>query len=171
MRFSLLSLLGAVLVVAIGLFALLNANLIWAGVARAALILFLTFAILGGVNSLGRKRAFWFGVAIVGWIYLATTVLNHRWFGGNVLGQQFSQILWSLVGNEAFDPQQVRIGADVLDDGRVVPREFEYVPLEASFHIVAESILNALWALVGGYIALWFYCRRDARPNQPVTNH
>jgi hypothetical protein len=50
----------------------------------------------------------------------------------------------------------------VLEDGRVVSRYFEYVPLQASFYIVTESIVNIFWALVGGYVAMWFYSRRDA---------
>jgi hypothetical protein len=164
MRFSLRWLFVAILFAALGVTALLNSNLLFAGVLRAGLILCLAFAILGAINSIGRARAFWCGVAIVGWIYLGTTVLNHRWFGGSVLSQQFSRVLWKSIGDESFDSQQIRFGEEVLDDGRVTLKEFEYVPLEASFYVICESILNAFWALVGGYVALWFYSRRDPRP-------
>jgi hypothetical protein len=76
MRFSLSWLFVAILLVAVSMVALLNANLLWAAVARTTLVLFLAFAILGGINNAGRIRAFWFGITIVGWVYLAGTIVN-----------------------------------------------------------------------------------------------
>jgi hypothetical protein len=162
MRFSLSWLFVAILLVAVSMVALLNANLLWAAVARTTLVLFLAFAILGGINNAGRIRAFWFGITIVGWVYLAGTIVNYYWFGGDVLNKQLSELLWTAVGNQAIEPEQVRMPSRVLEDGRVVSRYFEYVPLQASFYIVTESIVNIFWALVGGYVAMWFYSRRDA---------
>jgi hypothetical protein len=162
MRFSLRWLFVAVAFVAISVVALLNANLYWAGLARTGLIVFLASAIVGGINSRGEKRAFWFGVAIVGWIYRATAIVNCYWFASDVLSEQLSRAMWDVLDKPQVGAEEHVFGERVLADGRTFTNRIEHVPLEKSFHLVNKCILNALFAMLGGLIATWFY-RRNHR--------
>jgi len=70
LQFSLRSLLLATVLVALGCAALLNAWPWCASLVLSATLAFLVLAILGSIYRTGSTRAFWLGMAIVGWGYL-----------------------------------------------------------------------------------------------------
>lgn len=70
-RVSIGGLMGIVLIAAIGLAALRNANQTWAGVILLLTCGVLTFAIIGVVCRRQAERAWWLGFALFGWGYLA----------------------------------------------------------------------------------------------------
>jgi hypothetical protein len=69
-RFPIAGLMGAVLVVAIGLAALRNASETWAGVTFLLTCGVLGLAVVGVVCRNGQDRAWWLGFALFGWGYL-----------------------------------------------------------------------------------------------------
>jgi hypothetical protein len=73
-RFSIGGLMGIVLIAAISLAALRNANAIWAGVMLLLTCAVLGMAILGVVCRRQAQRAWWLGFALFGWGYLALAV-------------------------------------------------------------------------------------------------
>ena len=69
-RFPIAGLMGAVLVVALGLAALRNPSETWAGVMFLLTCGTLCLAIVGVVCRSDRERAWWLGFALFGWGYL-----------------------------------------------------------------------------------------------------
>lgn len=69
LRFSLAKLLGAVVLVALGLAALVNATDFWVRVSVTLAVLVLLSAIARALYSSDNRRAFWSGFAIFGWGY------------------------------------------------------------------------------------------------------
>jgi hypothetical protein len=78
LRFSLLSLLGAVLLVSIGCAALASASDIWTKAITTATILALLVATVGALALPAGSRAFAAGSASCGWIYLL--LVQGPWF-------------------------------------------------------------------------------------------
>lgn len=70
-RFSIAGLMGAVLIVAIGLAALRSASEIWAGVIFLSTCGVLALAIVGIFCRREAERAWWLGFALFGWGYMA----------------------------------------------------------------------------------------------------
>jgi hypothetical protein len=70
-RISIRTTMAFVLVVAVGLAALRNANDLWAGSMLLAAMAATGAAILGAILSRGRERAWWLGFALFGGGYLA----------------------------------------------------------------------------------------------------
>ena len=70
-RFSIAGLMGAVLVAAVGLAALLSASPIWAGTMLLLTYVVLGLAILCAVLRGHARRAWWLGFCVFGWGYLA----------------------------------------------------------------------------------------------------
>ncbi len=69
-RFPIAGLMGAVLVVALGLAALRNASETWASVMFLLTCGVLNLAVVGTLCREGAKRAWWLGFALFGWGYL-----------------------------------------------------------------------------------------------------
>jgi hypothetical protein len=69
-RFPIAGLMGAVVVVALGLAALRNSSETWAGVTFVMTCGILCLAIVGVVCRDGAERAWWLGFALFGWGYL-----------------------------------------------------------------------------------------------------
>jgi hypothetical protein len=72
-RFSIRTLMAVVLVSAIGLAALKNANDLWAGMMMLIALAAVGVAVLGAINLQGRERAWWqgFGLFCGGYLALA----------------------------------------------------------------------------------------------------
>jgi len=70
-QFSIRSLLLAVLILAVGIVALLNANLWWEAAAWSVALFLLACAILLVVYRRDEQRAYWLGFAIFGGLYLS----------------------------------------------------------------------------------------------------
>jgi hypothetical protein len=70
-RFSIRTLMAVILVSAVGLAALRNANELWAGIMLLAVLIIVGMAILGAILLRGRDRAWWLGFALFAGGYLA----------------------------------------------------------------------------------------------------
>jgi hypothetical protein len=71
MRFSIAGLMGAVLIVALGLAALRSASATWSSATFLATCGLLCLALVGAVCRGEAERAWWLGFALFGWGYLA----------------------------------------------------------------------------------------------------
>jgi hypothetical protein len=69
-RFSIRTLMAVILVSAVGLAALRNANELWAGTMLLITLAAVGVAVLGAVNLRGRERAWWQGIALFSGGYL-----------------------------------------------------------------------------------------------------
>lgn len=69
-RYSLLTLLAAILLISLGFAALVNASEVWAEIVVTATVLGLLVASVGAIYLPGKSRAFAGGFAIFGWAYL-----------------------------------------------------------------------------------------------------
>ena len=69
-RFSMLSLMLTVFIVAVGFAALRSAAPLWAGVATTVTLGALVFGIVGILFGQARLRVFWGGFVVCGWAYL-----------------------------------------------------------------------------------------------------
>lgn len=66
LRFSLARMLGAVVLIALGLAALVNAAAWWVSVAFSVVLTVLLIAVAGALCRTGTRRAFWSGFAVFG---------------------------------------------------------------------------------------------------------
>jgi hypothetical protein len=73
-RFSIRTLMAFILVAAVGLAALRNANELWAGMMVIVALGAVGVAVLGAVFLRGKERAWWIGFAFFGGGYLALAV-------------------------------------------------------------------------------------------------
>jgi len=71
LRFSIASLLAAIVSCGVALAALHSASAPWASALFTVMVVVLSAAILGAMAARGRHRLTWAGLAIFGWIYLA----------------------------------------------------------------------------------------------------
>jgi len=71
--FSIKGLLAAVTLIAVGLFALMNASYVWSSVVLSLTLLLLLIALVAIVYQRGEPRSFWVGFAIFGWGYFILT--------------------------------------------------------------------------------------------------
>jgi hypothetical protein len=79
-RFSIGGLMGVVLLAAVGLAALKNASGIWAGAMFMLTCAVLALAVVGVVCRSRAERAWWLGIALFGWGYLALAFLGPERF-------------------------------------------------------------------------------------------
>ncbi len=77
LRFSLLTLLGVVLVAAVGSAALANPTDTWRQVAFTITVVVLLFFTLLAAVTRSRRRPFALGCGIVGWSYFVLTFTSH----------------------------------------------------------------------------------------------
>ena len=80
-QFSIRSLLAAVTIVALGIVALLNANIWWEAAAWIVALVLLASAILLVVYRHDEKRAYWLGFAIFGSLYLGVLLYETIIYG------------------------------------------------------------------------------------------
>jgi hypothetical protein len=74
-RFKIASLLVLVLFVAVGFAALRESTDLWESGVFTLTLVFLLTSILLAIHLAGKRRAFWLGFALFGWIYLALTLM------------------------------------------------------------------------------------------------
>jgi hypothetical protein len=159
MQFSLRWLFVAVAFVAISVVALLNANSYWAAITRSALLVVLSLAVVGAVFLDGRARAFWIGFEIV--------ALFHFLLSGLLFSTPFAPLLsdeviaWMHQSVAPIETTQVRDGdyfngrpRYIRIDNAVPPREY--------FEPIARCVFIVLIGIVGGFVASWFYSRRES---------
>jgi hypothetical protein len=74
-RFSIASLLGLVLFVAVGIAALRASTDAWDSGVFGATLLALLVAVLLTVHRTGERRAYWLGLSLFGWAYLVASLV------------------------------------------------------------------------------------------------
>jgi len=151
LRFSLLALLGVVLVAAIGSAALANPTNTWRQVIVTGTVVILLTASSAAV-VLRPGLQFSRGFAAAGWLYFVLA------FGG-VLGVQEH-----LLTEQASGWLGERIH-------RVLPSGYLVIPREANslwynFTIISRSFWTLILATIGGMFASWIGRRRDAGKSQ-----
>jgi hypothetical protein len=156
MRFSLRWLFGAVLLAALSFGALVNSNVYWAALAWMIAITFLAAAAVAGIHGTGKQRAFWFGVAGTGWVYLFFVSFTQFCFGRDFVCDELCRALWDVVGKQKVKGPRTMIGVDI-------PREVRLMaPPEKFFEVVIKCLVTGLVALAGGWACMWVYGRRVA---------
>ena len=154
-RFSIAGLMGAVLIAAVGLAALRNASQAWDG----AMIL-LTYAVLGlailcAILRGRAERAWWLGICVFGWGYLAL-VARAR----NDITELPTTTLLEAIGpwfSVSLPPSPFEVDADSTN--RWNPW---YVP-------IGQSLCTLLAALLGGILAGLFFASRADRSESGET--
>lgn len=74
-RFSVASLLGVILFISVALAALRASTDVWDGCLLGLDLLILLTAVLLAVHRTDRKRAYWLGFAVFGWLYLIASMI------------------------------------------------------------------------------------------------
>src|SRR5947209_18313288 len=74
-RFNIASLLVVVLILAVGFAALRESNDLWDSGLFTLTLTVLLISILVSVHRSDARRAFWLGFALLGWTYLALSVV------------------------------------------------------------------------------------------------
>jgi hypothetical protein len=161
MRFSLRWLFVLILLAAIAITALLNANEYVAWFLWSALVLVLSMAIVAAIASDTRTRAFWSGFAVLGWVYFASTGFTLVDGFGGISDAVVIPWLHAQIADEGFFDVQ-----PMYDDmGRLFGSQTnrEKIPTLETFRATSRGCVTLLMAILGGYVALWFYSRRDQR--------
>ena len=178
MRFSLRWLFVAVAFVAISVVALLNANNLWHAAIWDSALLLLLVAFVGGIWSTGHRRAFCFGYFIFAFTYF---VFASGFFGFTrqelIVTTNGLQILHA----KLFEPEAALIPPGGSAEGDLVS---DHPPLRdgtrrgqlpdgslpvmiirpgrSSFVALGNALACIPFGLIGGFIATWFYSRRDS---------
>jgi hypothetical protein len=161
MRFSLRELLIAILLIAVSIVALRQANHIWVGILRSGSVFVLSAALIGSVASVGSTRAFWIGFAIAGWLQFLSMILDYcPPFNETTEGIStwlHSKIVTNVPSN-AKEDLPFPPGITSYDGGQTWPW-----PQPDYFRAAFHCVLTGVFAVAGGYLAVWFYSRRDAQ--------
>jgi hypothetical protein len=182
-RISIRRLMAFVIVSAIGLAALRNANELWAGLMLLIALAAVGIAVLGAVLMRDKERAWWLGFAVFAVGYLALSVGP---FPSPQLGtSQFlismhpivtaseaplPPILWrqrahalaqverlKAAGQGPADPM-LKSAMQVLTN---LDTQLAGTPSQVEFIRVGHALFALLAGLVGGTVALWFRARRE----------
>ena len=190
-RFSIRTLMSAIVVSAIGLAALRNASDLWAGIMLLVALAAVGVAVLGAIILRGRDRCWWLGFALFGCGYLAmvfgpweSTVPRHLGTT-NLLDYVHAKVVGSPIKNfdvTRYDKNSVLHQAIIPDRGVNItwPPDIVAATLPINrwsaalpgvanydqFQRVGHSIFALIAGLVGGSIATWFYASAS-EPEQP----
>jgi hypothetical protein len=165
-RFSLRTLLLAVVLFALALVATMNASRPWAVALEALVYVLLSAAVVGALCTVGERRAFWIGCAVFGWaLWLAGVLLNHVQLpGGRVADAVADRLIPIFQTEEAIEHDEyirrqynVHVLSDYLDNNnvrryRVLDRDFQRRLPE-----VIRALLVIVAGLLGGAIGGWMW--------------
>lgn len=138
-RFSLLALFGFVAIVCVGCAALTKPSTVWCWIATGALLVLLFFSLLAVVYGEGASRAFWVGVAIVGWGFTGVQCIE-------------SHASWSWPLNTSHLVENVATA--IVEPGISPSSPFH------QWQRIAKAYLTLLLACVGGVVARRLYFRQ-----------
>jgi hypothetical protein len=162
-RFSIRALMSVIVVSAVGLAALRNANELWAGAMLCVALAALGVAVLGGIFLRGREQAWWLGFVVIGSGYLiaslgptqpqlgATPLLSYVQSLVSALHVQGSVSVSTILVETHGPPGPLYVKETVL-------------PATANsdqFLRVGHCLFALLAGLAGGTIARSFYTRRQ----------
>ncbi|MEX2142621.1 MAG: hypothetical protein WD894_25430 [Pirellulales bacterium] len=167
MSFSIKWLLCAVAFIAVSLAALLNANELWRIGCRSAVVLTVLIAIAGALWSSGKSRAFYGGYVLFALAFYTNLFGDQSEF---ITGNALTAIHQSLFEptsetvTGSFHP--VSYNGDVLTvihqkDSTLLVTAIR--PKRLEFLGVGHAIFSVAWGVIGGYVAMGFYSRRESK--------
>jgi hypothetical protein len=158
-RFSIRTLMAVVLISAVGLAALTNANDLWAGLTMLGAMAATGAAVLGAFILRGRERCWCAGFAFFSTGYLMLVV-------GPWLGDSFQPRRTATqairYGYERISPAAY-LQAAMIKEARMSgmrPFPVPVGPMFDQFQCVAHSLFALLAGLTGATVAAWFHARR-----------
>ncbi len=185
-RLSLRTLMAFILVAAVGLAALRNANDLWAGMMLMLALTSVGVSILGAALLRGCERAWWLGFAVFGGGYLAVSV--GPWVGDAFRQQLSTTHLIGELRNLMFESNVKLLLAEKEEIrgelAKLLPVAGNYDPVVSSlrnslrsideqliknrntvrrfdyFQSTGHSLFVLLSGLMGGTVAVRFYARR-----------
>jgi hypothetical protein len=189
-RLSIRSLMSFIVVSAVGLAALRNANELWAGMLLLVALAAVGFASMGAAVLRGQERCWWAGFAYFGGAYMALTVgpwLSDTFrpqLGTTRLLDHLQQLMFAsgpqTVRDIALSPsaliaqkletelaqaRQVTRNPDADPAVQVLKRRLQAVQGQLAtkdFHSIGHSLFAILAGLVGGAAAGWLYEKRES---------
>jgi hypothetical protein len=182
-RISIRTLMAFVLVSAVGLAALRNANELWAGMMILVALAGLGTAILAAINLGGRERAWWQGFALFSGGYLvaafgpvpfhlATTQLlisMHPVITSPGTGPPVYPIFWRQRANALAQIERLKAAGQGPNDRELsgamnmlanLNTQLAGTPNQDEFLRVGHCLFILLSGLLGGTIAMWLYAKR-----------
>ena len=177
LRFSLLTLLGVVLVAAVGSAALANPTEIWRQVIVTGTVGILLIAILRAVSKRPLSR-FALGFAVTGWLYLVLTFSGVLGVREHLLTERVSGWLCQWVHPEPGSPSPQTVASPFVlhDYASVEEPQFltlslpqspqRFLPIRYNFTAISRSLWTLILATIGGLFASWIG-RRRSRANSP----
>lgn len=163
-RFSLLTLLGVVLVAAVGSAALANPTDIWRRVTTSIIVVILLLAALFAFSSRPMSRCA-IGFALTGWLYLILSFSSTLGVREHLLTELVSMSLWQWVHPSDSPASFDRLNATMYL-GQREPNPFGGGPTPMrewyNFAAICRSLWTLLLATIGGLFASWLGRRRDA---------
>jgi hypothetical protein len=188
-RFSIRSLMAFVVVCAVGLAALRNANEQWARTMMLVALAAVGVAVVGAAIMRGRERAWWLGFAVFAGLYLALSVgpwvgepFRHQLITSHWLVQLRNIMFESNAHYLAIEKQEIEAELARL---RPLTPKLRYDPVVASltnnlyaiqaqltanrnaglryddFQRIGHSLFVLLAGLMGGIIGVGFWVRRE----------
>jgi hypothetical protein len=152
-RFSILSLMAFVLVSAIGLAAVRNANEKWEGAMLLIALTAVGIAILGAVLTRGKDQAWWIGFALFSGGYLLLT------FAPALSREVVSKLGTTHLLEEVHYRIAPVVSNNSNQDEWLAYREWERnLPAILS---IGHSLFALLAGLLGGITAAWFHKKRE----------
>jgi hypothetical protein len=184
-RFTIATLLGLVLFLAVGFAALREATELWDGAVFCTTLGVLSASVLLAVHRTDRRRAFWLGFALFGWLYLGaslippiesrlltTKALAH--LDSKVPGRDATVALtlnWFSSGNQSNAPQALAFSPDgssltvgrpetirvwTTTTGKLMGRS---AGTTVYFLRIGHSIVALIMAYLGGHLSRWLFAR------------
>jgi hypothetical protein len=190
-RFSIRAIMAVVVVCAVGLAALINANNWWTGIIPLVSLASVGVAVLGAVILSGRARYWWLGYSLFSGVYLMLTVgpgismdVTHSLVTTRMIidfhtrladaelkafkQQQAKQAAQSPVtlGQQNDDPGDV--GAQKKAQKKMIAEQQKQMSQAMSRAInyvpslrIGHSLFAMLSGLLGSTVAAWFYTMRE----------
>jgi hypothetical protein len=103
-RFSIASMMGFVVLLAVGMAALRYPTKLWASLFLSVTLVVLVVAVLGGLFRRGLDRSFWAGFALCGWFYFILSC--GPWFNDVVSPLLFTTACLDLIYPHVAAPEQ-----------------------------------------------------------------
>jgi hypothetical protein len=182
-RFTIASLLGAVVFVALAFAALREATEFWDSAVFSATLGMLLASVLLAVHRTERRRAFWLGFALFGGAYLIASLIppvesrllttqglvyldsiipgreGPSWLGrlaisANSTDRAIRWLVSSPDGRDNASPRQDAVRLWDVTIGRPLGTPFHTTE---SFLGIGHSLLALLSAIIGGHLSRWLY--------------
>ena len=151
-QFTLMSLFGLTVLVALACTALLNATPLWASTWFSLTIFVLLLGTLAAIFRQGSRRPFWIGFGLFGWVYLLLAF--EPWADQDLAPALLSThgIAWleSSLGNE--EGQAVVNNVIVTGSSHSMIRLWKF---SNPFLQIGHSVFALLFGLFGGMVAGW----------------